>query len=926
MMTRLLLLALLAAFLGIAAAAQPPSPSLPNIALYYGSAPPWDELAAFDVVVVEPGNVPDPRALAGTKTELFAYVSIGEVHPTRSYFPALPESWKAGPNTAWGSIVVDQSQREWPRWIVEHAIRPLWQAGYRGFFLDTLDSYHLYAKTDSARAAQEAGLSRVVAEIRRTIPEAKLIFNRGFEILPSVHKDVYAVAAESLFRGYDQAAKSYREVPEADRTWLLGQLHRVRDEYRLPVLAIDYVPAENRELARVTAKQITALGFVPWISTPELDLLGVGAIEVMPRKVLMLYDADREGMPFILEDIHRFATLPVHYLGYTAEYREASKPLPAHPLAGRYAGIIAWFSSEEAGPERDLSGFFRRAIDQGVKIAVLGSFGVRRSEVVDRTFGTRSALPVAPPTRVSIQTQDPLIGYEVQPLPRRQDFYPLHAPGDRPLLRLRSDRGESMDAAALTPWGGYVLFPYHLMPLPAEKGNRWIVNPIEFVRSALALPDMPVPDVTTENGRRLLIAHVDGDGFANRAELPGAPFAGEVMLKEFLERYRLPTTVSVIQGEIAPNGLNASSSPQLEDLAKRVFRLPSVEIASHSFSHPFRWRKLESHETSETYNLSLPGYQFDIRAEIDGSVNYINTRLAPPGKKTSVFLWTGDCNPGEDSLERTTEVGVLNMNGGDTWITRAEPSLTIVSPLGVPKGRNFQVYAPNQNENVYTNLWTGPFYGYERAIETFELTDAPYRLKPVNIYYHTYAATKRASIASLHKVYRWAIERPLFNIFASDYVRKVLDFNRVVVARTRDGWLVRGTNELRTLRIHSRAGIPDIGRSGNLVGYAKHNDQYYLHLGADEARIALQPVPAPVPYLAEANARVDRHERDSNPAAGMVMTLSSPMQIAFSLANAGGCEVRAGNSPLKPARVAGGLTSFELKNNGTATITVRCRP
>ena len=32
------------------------------------------------------------------------------------------------------------------------------------------------------------------------------------------------------------------------------------------------------------------------------------------------------------------------------------------------------------------------------------------------------------------------------------------------------------------------------------------------------------------------------------------------------------------------------------------------------------------------------------------------------------------------------------------------------------KGDWFQVYAPMQNENVYTNNWTGPFYGFERVI------------------------------------------------------------------------------------------------------------------------------------------------------------------------------------------------------------------
>jgi polysaccharide biosynthesis protein PelA len=117
--------------------------------------------------------------------------------------------------------------------------------------------------------------------------------------------------------------------------------------------------------------------------------------------------------------------------------------------------------------------------------------------------------------------------------------------------------------------------------------------------------------------------HIDGDGFASRTELPGTPYAGEAMLRELLEKYRVPTTVSVIQGEIAPDGLYPKDSPALEAIAKRIFALPHVEIASHSYSHPFFWQRLEKDRkssTAEPYNLTLPGYRFSIEAEVNGSL------------------------------------------------------------------------------------------------------------------------------------------------------------------------------------------------------------------------------------------------------------------------------------------------------------------
>ena len=59
-----------------------------------------------------------------------------------------------------------------------------------------------------------------------------------------------------------------------------------------------------------------------------------------------------------------------------------------------------------------------------------------------------------------------------------------------------------------------------------------------------------------------------------------------------------------------------------------------------------------------------------------------------------------------------------NINGGDTSIS-TQPVTHSHWRLGIKEGY-LQVYAPITNENIYTNLWTGPFYGFERAIETME--------------------------------------------------------------------------------------------------------------------------------------------------------------------------------------------------------------
>ena len=149
-------------------------------------------------------------------------------------------------------------------------------------------------------------------------------------------------------------------------------------------------------------------------------------------------------------------------------------------------------------------------------------------------------------------------------------------------MKLADARGQTFDAAALTRWGGYVLDPYAVVGLPGTEQSRWIVDPFAFMQQALALPDLPLPDTTTENGRRLMFIHIDGDGYPSRAELPGTPLAGEALLTQVLQRYRLPTTMSVIEGEVAPDGLYPALSAEMEAIARRTFALPYIETVSYT--------------------------------------------------------------------------------------------------------------------------------------------------------------------------------------------------------------------------------------------------------------------------------------------------------------------------------------------------------
>ncbi|HEX5278033.1 MAG TPA: endo alpha-1,4 polygalactosaminidase, partial [Fluviicoccus sp.] len=268
--TLLILMLLLAACLPGKVRAE----ALPSVALYYGDNPPLAELRAFDVAVVDPDHVPDTARFPHPGSTLFAYVSIGEAHPDRPWFKAIPDGVLAGNNRVWGSRLADPANPAWPDFLLERVFAPLWRQGYRGFFLDTVDSYRLLGGDAADLARREAALAALIRTVHRRWPEARLIMNRGFEILPAVHDAVWMVAAESLYRGWDNRARRFVNVPDSDRQWLAQQLDTARRTYGKPVLVIDYVPAADRRLARETARRLREEGYIPWVSTPELDQLG----------------------------------------------------------------------------------------------------------------------------------------------------------------------------------------------------------------------------------------------------------------------------------------------------------------------------------------------------------------------------------------------------------------------------------------------------------------------------------------------------------------------------------------------------------------------------------------------------------------------------------------------------------------------------
>jgi len=142
----------------------------------------------------------------------------------------------------------------------------------------------------------------------------------------------------------------------------------------------------------------------------------------------------------------------------------------------------------------------------------------------------------------------------------------------------------------------------------------------------------------------------------------------------------------------------------------------------------------------------------------------------------------------------------------------------------------------------------------------------------------------------------WVLAQKPHAIFTSDYVNKVLDFNRTVVARSGNGWLVRNSGDLRQLRLPISAGYPDLAASRGVIGFSDHNDQRYIHLApGGEAVLKMTTVPPQYPWLAAATAGVDRFERT---ATGIKLLVTARSDGYLRFGGAAGCRLMSGGKTL----------------------------
>ena len=814
-----------------------------NIAIYYGKQLPVNELALYQRVVVQADQTSQAQLqqLTAYNVEVLAYLSMGEGHPQDIVASSAKTLTK---NYEWNSLVMDLTDPNWQGHVLKQAEELLSQ-GYQGFFLDTLDSYWLAKESGVDISLQQQALSQLIHKLK-ALGAKVLIQNRGFELLEDTHQAIDAIAAESLFAGYRAANDSYKLVSESDRQWLLGQFDIARN-MGLQTIAIDYVKAHQGR--GEIADKIEALDITPWVTDGHLTQLGTGNLRPVARRVLVAFDSRQEI--YSRSMLHQLLVPHLEYLGYLPEYIDIAEENWPQVDSALYAGALFYLSSSQYSQKllAQLSLwqhqipllFLNDLPDDEVFLQNLGIKATNVDSTGDIVFNSNAPwsyeasindLPTWMHPKLAIENID-----------------------SKNRIQLSIESKQQQAALAITgSWGGVVLQPALFLPMP-EAMLKWLLDPVKLLREGLQLADIPVGDITTQNGRRIMTSHIDGDGFVSRAKFPGTPMAAEVMLKRLIEHYQLPITVSVIEGEVGPKGLYPKDSAAAEALARKIFAKPYVEVASHSFSHPFFWNEVaDSTILDYGYHLPIKNYQLSIEREIVGSIQYINEKLTTPEKPVVLMLWTGDAMPGKNAIAYTKKLGILNVNGGDTKLINGQSSLTNLWPIARPLKQGIQVYAPIMNENVYTDLWKGAHFGYQRVLETYQLTDTPRRYKPISIYYHFYSAEDPAGIRALKRVYDDVLTQHIFPMYLSEYARKAEEFYHYGLAKTSEGEWFTKLNDIKTLRIQKTMGLPLLDDTNYIRGYEYHNDSVYLHLNQELAQFSLHGNPRNIGYLVNSSA------------------------------------------------------------------------
>jgi hypothetical protein len=622
--------------------------------------------------------------------------------------------------------------------------------------------------------------------------------------------------------------------------------------------------------------------------------------EPVRREILAVYDSREEPRPDQTR-IHRFAEMPLNYFGFVVTYWDVSAGMPGSDRSENLRGIITWLRRP---PPAAFYVWAQQQVSHGVRMVVLGDSGLPSGNTsladanklfaeigfglsgaaVDITYGTR------------ILHRDELIGFE-RPLDPVLPAFPIVGTFGSDVsshLILEHHEGNLVLASSVvltSSRGGYAANGYFVYEEPGTGRTKWLIDPFAFFQKAFGAEMMPIPDVTTLSGRRAWFSHIDGDGWNNVTYIESyrdkPTIAAGVILRELIAPYPdLPVAVGVIGADIDERYGTPEAARQA---ARELFALPQVEVATHTYTHPYQWSFFENYDRRLEERIIgpdesewkavlgdrmrriarrlFPGlvrkggeteakfidddppraysdYPFDLDQEIRGAITAAE-EMAPEGKHGTLYLWSGGAEPFEGAIARTRRLGLRNLNGGDSRVDPDYPSISYLAPISRAVGAERQIYAGNANDYIYITDGGGRDHGFLHLDATINTTESPRRLKPINIYYHMFAGERAAQLAGVRHHLDAARQAAVTPIAASHYAA-IADgfFSTQMTALGESSWLIQNRGALQTVRFDDVAALAvDFTRSVGVIGQHRKDNSLYVALDEayDEVIVALGP-------------------------------------------------------------------------------------
>jgi cysteinyl-tRNA synthetase len=233
--------------------------------------------STYELVVTDELEPSEVAAIAAgrCRPRVVSYLSIGEAEEYRWYWqagwrPGRP-AWLLGENADWEG---NHGVRFWdPAWqqLVLESVDRIVDAGYHGVYLDRIDAY-----ADPALAGHQRDMVWLVqaisarARARSPLGEDFGVFAQNAEELVSVPG--YASVLTGIGREETYVVATDEPTSDDDRRWVEAQLDQVRDQSSGHlVLTVDY--ADDSELAAVADRSARAKGYIPYVTTVDLDRL-----------------------------------------------------------------------------------------------------------------------------------------------------------------------------------------------------------------------------------------------------------------------------------------------------------------------------------------------------------------------------------------------------------------------------------------------------------------------------------------------------------------------------------------------------------------------------------------------------------------------------------------------------------------------------